>query len=416
MKKAFISAAAVLMAAASLAAAVCIPGCAEKEATSWTLSDTVSASFSDNGKNGYILTVEGSGAMPDYASERETPWYGRAGRVTEIVLDDGITYVGDNTFTGCAYVEYVILPESVTSIGADAFYDDITLYAYSQVTSPDSVRVYTYSEQQPTTGGDYWHLRTDGTPTVWENIKVLFIGNSFTYYNDLPSIFEDIALSLGEVVQVDSIVHGSYTLTSYANPDDVAAPSDDPNMQGDGKTVEEKLSANNDYDVIILQEQSTRPVDNYNAFLSAARTLKQRIDETQTDCDVYLYATWGFPAGLNGTYTTVPALEAALRSAYSDVAKAIGAGVCSVGEAFTYVYEHYRYDEAAGTGIDLYFDDNNDGNRTNDRHPSYAGSYLAACVHAATILGIDPRSVTFTGSLSEETATILQNVAYDIVF
>ena len=71
MKKAFISAAAVLIAAASLAAAVCIPGCAEKEATSWTLSDTVSASFSDNGKNGYILTVEGSGAMPDYASERE---------------------------------------------------------------------------------------------------------------------------------------------------------------------------------------------------------------------------------------------------------------------------------------------------------------------------------------------------------
>ena len=186
--------------------------------------------------------------------------------------------------------------------------------------------------------------------------------------------------------------------------------------RSDGKTVEEKLSANNDYDVIILQEQSTRPVDNYNAFLSAARTLKQRIDETQTDCDVYLYATWGFPAGLNGTYTTVPDMEAALRQAYKNVAKAIGADICSVGEAFTYVYEHYRYDEAAGTGIDLYFDDNNDGNRTNDRHPSYAGSYLAACVHAATILGIDPRSVTFTGSLSEETATILQNVAYDIVF
>ncbi len=413
MKKTFISAAVVLI-AASLTAA-CLSGCSEEEATSWTLSDTITASFSDNGSHGYILTVEGSGAMPDYASEKETPWYGRAGRVTEIVLDDGITYVGDNTFTGCAYVDYVILPTSVTSIGSNAFGDDMMVCAYSQVTAADNTTVYMYSEEQPTDTGDYWHM-LGGVPAEWVNLKVLFIGNSFTYYNDIPSLFAEIANSAGAVVEVESIVHGSYNLARYANPDDVADPTDDPNMQGDGKTVDETLRANDDYDIIILQEQSTRPVDNYNAFLSAARTLKQRIDETQTDCDVYLYATWGFPAGLNGTYTTVPALEAALRSAYSDVAKAIGAGVCSVGEAFTYVYEHYRYDEAAGTGIDLYFDDNNDGNRTNDRHPSYAGSYLAACVHAATILGIDPRSVTFTGSLSEETATILQNVAYDIVF
>ena len=63
MKKTFISAAVVLI-AASLTAA-CLSGCSEEEATSWTLSDTITASFSDNGSHGYILTVEGSGAMPD---------------------------------------------------------------------------------------------------------------------------------------------------------------------------------------------------------------------------------------------------------------------------------------------------------------------------------------------------------------
>lgn len=400
MKKTFISAAVVLIAAASLTSAVCFPGCSEEEATSWTLSDTITASFSDNGSHGYILTVEGSGAMPDYASEKETPWYGRAGRVTEIVLDDGITYVGDNTFTGCAYVDYVILPTSVTSIGSNAFGDDMMVCAYSQVTAADNTTVYMYSEEQPTDTGDYWHM-LGGVPAEWVNLKVLFIGNSFTYYNDIPSLFAEIANSAGAVVEVESIVHGSYNLARYANPDDVAEPTDDPNMQGDGKTVDQKLRANDDYDVIILQEQSTRPISSYDLFLQGASDLNDKIKETQKDCDVYLYATWGYPKGLDSTYTTVPDMEAALRQAYNNVAKAIGADICSVGEAFTYVYNNYK-------DINLY--------HTDDQHPSYAGSYLSACVHAATITGCDPRETTFIGSLDAATAEILQNVAYDIVF
>ena len=72
-----------------------------------------------------------------------------------------------------------------------------------------------------------------------------------------------------------------------------------------------------------------------------------------------------------------------------------------MGEAFTAVYNSH-------SEIGLY---NADG-----RHPSYEGSYLAACVHVATILGCDPRTTTYTGNLSDEVAQLLQGVAYDVVF
>ena len=92
------------------------------------------------------------------------------------------------------------------------------------------------------------------------------------------------------------------------------------------------------------------------------------------------------------------------------------AGVCRVGQAFSKVYtEHVDT-------IDLYYSD--------DKHPSYAGSYLSACVHVATLLGIDPRTSTFNDgpvysekyteadykTFNESMATILKQAAYDVVF
>ena len=391
----------ILISMTLLSAAV-LAGCSQSnEYSVWQLSDTVTASFSDDGNYGYILRIEGTGAVPDYASEHDTPWDGRAGRITSIELDEGIVSIGDHAFEGCAALDYVILPESMERLGTDAFHDGTAVYAYSGVQSEDGIKIYIYSEEQPAAGGDFWHFRNDGTPTVWESLKVLFIGNSFTYYNDLPALFSQIASGAGELVEVESIVHGSYTLEKYADPNDVAAPTDDVTMQGCGQMVDEALRSNDDYDVIILQEQSTRPVTNYNSFLSAARTLQEKIDETQKDCETYLYATWGFPAGLDSTYTTIPALESAIRQAYKNVASEIGVKVSNVGEAFTAVYSDH-------SEIGLY---NSDG-----RHPSYEGSYLAACVHVATILGCDPRTSTYIGDLSGDVAELLQNVAYEIVF
>ena len=79
----------------------------------------------------------------------------------------------------------------------------------------------------------------------------------------------------------------------------------------------------------------------------------------------------------------------------------IGAKVSYVGKAFTYVYENH-------TDINLYQPDNT--------HPMYVGSYMSACVHAASMLGIDPRTSTFDGELDTETAALMKEIAYRIVF
>lgn len=49
------------------------------------------------------------------------------------------------------------------------------------------------------------------------------------------------------------------------------------------------------------------------------------------------------------------------------------------------------------------------------RHPSPAGTYLAACAVLASIYGLDPRGNTHWGGLPEEEASYLQSVAWQTV-
>ena len=73
-----------------------------------------------------VLTIYGSGAMEDYyfefSSENSTPWYPYQADISNIVVKDGITHIGNQAFSNDSSVEVVILPETVTSIGADAFF------------------------------------------------------------------------------------------------------------------------------------------------------------------------------------------------------------------------------------------------------------------------------------------------------
>ena len=49
-----------------------------------------------------------------------------------------------------------------------------------------------------------------------ESIKVLFVGNSLTYYNEMPTIFEGISNANEVNVEVDSVTSGSYYLSYFA--------------------------------------------------------------------------------------------------------------------------------------------------------------------------------------------------------
>ena len=372
---------------------------------SWNLGGGLTARFSGDDNHGYVLTVEGSGALDGFASPKDAPWYSKSGRVSKIVLSEGITSVGGGAFAACGHVDAVVLPRSVTSLGEEAFAAGTKICAYGQVAAPEAVRIYQYSEDWPEQGGYYWH-QEDGGAAIWETTKILFIGNSFTYTFDIDQLFAKLARGAGKSVVVERITIGAHNLSQFADPQDKG-----------GAQVEAALAASRDYDIIVLQEQSTRPVTNYDLFLEGARSLQKKIEQTQDHCQIYLYATWGFPAETNGR--TIPEMEAVLRAAYADAAKELGVQVSNVGAAFTAVYQEYPE-------IGLYSGD--------QRHPSYAGSYLSACVHAATLLGIDPRESGFDGyplpadphpgealyandlTFDAKTAEILRDMAYSTVF
>ena len=58
--------------------------------------------------------------------------------------------------------------------------------------------------------------KTSGVKTE----KILFIGNSFTYYSDVPAIFKEIADSAGKKVRVESVTQGSWNLSKFADEKD----------------------------------------------------------------------------------------------------------------------------------------------------------------------------------------------------
>ena len=69
-----------------------------------------------------LLTVSGTGAMTDYAAKK-APWYAKRSTIGQIVVEEGVTAIGNNAFYDCAKMTQVSIPLSVTTIGDQAFYN-----------------------------------------------------------------------------------------------------------------------------------------------------------------------------------------------------------------------------------------------------------------------------------------------------
>lgn len=82
------------------------------------------------------LIITSQGAMQDYTSARETPWFSDRADIRKIVVQNGVTSIGDYAFYGCENVTSVTLPATVTQIGKLAFYGCGSL---NTLTLPDSL-------------------------------------------------------------------------------------------------------------------------------------------------------------------------------------------------------------------------------------------------------------------------------------
>ena len=93
-----------------------------------------------DGKTGRTMTVGGKGKMPHYVATvpqlDERPWKGYIETITTVVIESGVTNIGNHAFNGCTNLTSVTIPSSVTNIGAYAFQNCKSLQS---VTIPSSV-------------------------------------------------------------------------------------------------------------------------------------------------------------------------------------------------------------------------------------------------------------------------------------
>ena len=71
--------------------------------------------------DGTTLTISGSGAMANYVSNSNVPWYKKRTNIAKVEIAAGITNISRYAFYRCSKLENITIPEGVTSIGNYAF-------------------------------------------------------------------------------------------------------------------------------------------------------------------------------------------------------------------------------------------------------------------------------------------------------
>ena len=80
------------------------------------------------------LRIKGNGAMTDYSYYGYCPFY--ASDVESVIIEDGVTRIGNCAFTSCENLLSISIPDSVTSIGSTAFHGCINL---ENIILPESI-------------------------------------------------------------------------------------------------------------------------------------------------------------------------------------------------------------------------------------------------------------------------------------
>lgn len=82
--------------------------------------ETVTWNLDENG----TLTISGTGAMYDYSAEdlEYAPWYEQRSSIQSVVVEDGVTTIGNYAFSECKNIATASIPNSVVRIGNHAFY------------------------------------------------------------------------------------------------------------------------------------------------------------------------------------------------------------------------------------------------------------------------------------------------------
>lgn len=211
--------------------------------------------------------------------------------------------------------------------------------------------------------------------------RILFIGNSYTFVNDLPKMFAELAESGGHKAEVGMAAKGGWRLADH-----LQAP----------QTLDQLQSKK--WNFVVLQEQSEIPAleqTRWQQMYPAARDLVAKI--RGLGITPIFFDTWAHRDGLDEYGPNdYQSMQQQIDSAYLGIAQELNVSVAPVGSTWlTAMKQHPE--------LELWKDDGT--------HPSEEGTYLAACVFYAVIFHESSAGLTYYANLSEETAQMLQTIA-----
>lgn len=223
--------------------------------------------------------------------------------------------------------------------------------------------------------------------------KALFLGNSYTYFNEMPTLVAQIASSLGDSLFKAQYCPGGYTLEMH---------SQDP-------TTRSAIAAGA-WDYVILQEQSQLPSlwpDSVALWTYPFADTLNRLIKTNDSCTTTMFfMTWGRKNGDSQFCPVYPpvctylGMQARLRESYLAMGQMLDAEVSPVGVS-------WKQTRSLMPSLDLYLSD--------ESHPSLSGSYLAACTFYAAIFHKSPSGAFVPPGIPAGTADSLQYIASHMV-
>tara|TARA_B110000444_G_C18821066_1_gene587744 strand:- start:830 stop:2071 length:1242 start_codon:yes stop_codon:yes gene_type:complete len=223
--------------------------------------------------------------------------------------------------------------------------------------------------------------------------QALFIGNSYTYMNDLPELINQIAISKGNSLIYESHTPGGSTLMQHAS----------------NSNVQSLLNATA-WNYVILQEQSQNPSFPPSQVASQvypyAESLCEDIREANPCTEPVFFMTWGRGNGDSQNCASYPpictyeGMQDRLTESYTEMAQNNESLIAPIGIAWKNIREHHPE-------INLYSSDGS--------HPSIQGSYLAACVFYAVLFDDSATNNYTPANLNINEAQLIQTFANNAV-
>ena len=220
--------------------------------------------------------------------------------------------------------------------------------------------------------------------TYAQKKKVLFIGNSITYFNNMPFTFEAIANSKGDSVEVVQYAPGG---TGFVNH--VA----DPNVYAHFKQE--------NWDFVILQPGSNEsPGFSYaiSETITRGKQLQDSIYKYSPCAKIVIYEiAYGIVDSTQASFTQFLQRQALIKNNITEMADSLNVMFAPVGESFLTSMNTNSSHFLWGNYFDI--------------HPNAKGSYLAACTFYATLFNKPSLGTPELAFLSNSDALYLQGIA-----